>query len=398
MSEEMKNLNEQPEQAPVENKPEAKLPLSKKQLGIIGGIAAAVIVLIVVLAIALGGSKAPATPDNGGDVTPPAGEVVTESEYKLGLGLVFGDINATQTNATIATVVLDKDGKIVACKIDCVQNKYTIAETVTFTVLESKKELGNRYNMAAYGTPNYGDTVLEWFEQAAAFENFIIGKTAAEVAEMGKEENLQFVNNHWISKDEDLLKAGCTIQIGEFVDAVVKACNDDQGMSFKTSEKFTLGLGVNNADNGTSGDDFEATIKMNIDFAATVVAGGKILATVNDAAQPQLTVIDAADVSSTSVGKGEGILKTKRELKEDYKMAAFGAPNVEGGTVKEWYIQSAAFSNYVVGKTADQVKNLETQLVNNHYISTDSALLNAGCTMLITGIMDVVVEAVNNAK
>ena len=390
---ENKNLNEQ---TPVENKPEAKLPLTKKQIGIIGGIAGAVVVLIVVLALVLGGGNKPAptpTPDTGDN-----GTTVTDAEYKLGLGLVFGDITASQTNATIATVVTDKDGKIVACKIDCVQNKYSFGETVTFTVLESKKELGNRYNMAAYGTPNYGDTVLEWFEQAAAFENFVVGMTVAQVEDLGKEENLQLVNNHWISKDENLLKAGCTIQIGEFVAAVVKACNDEQGMSFKTSSTFTLGLGVNSSDNGTTGDDFEATVKMNVDFAATVVADGKILAALNDACQPQLDVVDGTDASNISVGKGADILKTKRELKEDYKMAAYGAPNVEGGTVKEWYIQSAAFSNYVVGLTSAEVAGLETQLVNNHYISTDSDLLGAGCTMQITGIMDVVVEAIANAK
>ena len=164
-------------------------------------------------------------------------------------------------------------------------------------------------------------------------------------------------------------------------------------MSFTTDGEIVLGLAANNSDNGTSGDDFEATIKMNIDYAAVVTVDGVIVATLNDAAQPQLTVIDGEEVTSTSVGKGEGILKTKRELKEDYKMSAFGAPNVEGGTVKEWYLQSEAFSNYIVGLTAEEVANLETTLVNGHYISSDDALLSAGCTIQITGIQAVVAEA-----
>ena len=396
MSEEMKNLNEQPAEAPVEKTEAPKLPLSKKTIGIICGAVAAVLVLVLVLVLALGGNKTPDntpdTDDQGSTVTPdpkPETPVVTEKDYNLGMGLVFGDFKADQTNATIATVVTDKDGKIVACKIDAVQNKYKIADTVTFTILDTKKELGDKYNMAAYGTPNYGTTVLEWYKQAEVFENYVIGKTAAELKTLEYQE----VNNHMISKDEALLSAGCTIQIGEFVNAVIKACEDEQGMAFKTSGDIVLGLGVNNSDNGTSGDDFEATIKMNIDFAATVLVDGKIVAALNDAAQPQLTVEDASTVTSTSVGKGEGILKTKRELKEDYKMAAYGAPNVEGGTVKEWYIQSAAFSNYIVGMTPAQVIGLKTQLVNNHHISTDNALLSAGCTMQITGIQAVVAES-----
>jgi hypothetical protein len=330
--------------------------------------------------------------------------VVAESagyaEYTLGMGLVFGDITNAETNATIATVVLDRNGVIVACKIDAVQNKYSFTENgVKFSNLLTKKELGNNYNMATYGQSmdwNGDGIVKEWFEQIAAFEAYVIGKTAAEVAAM--ETKVVEGSGYVISADDALLSAGCTIQIDEFKAAVVKACEDEQSTNFFANGEFALGLGVESTDNGSTGDDFEATVKMNVDFAATVVVDGKIVAALNDATQPQLTVEDASTVTSTSVGKGEGILQTKRELKENYKMAAFGAPNVEGGTVKEWYIQSAAFSAYIVGLTSEQVAGLETQTVNDHLISTDDALLSAGCTMQITGIMDVVVEAIANAK
>ncbi|MBO7196542.1 MAG: hypothetical protein J6V80_04355 [Clostridia bacterium] len=373
MSEEIKNLNEQPEQAPVEEKVEAKKPLDKKTIAIIAGAAAAVIVLVLVLVLALGGAK----------------------DYTLGMGVVFGDMTNAQTNATIATVVLDKDGKIVACRIDAIQNKYAIGDTITFSVLDTKMELGDKYNMAAYGTPNIeGGTVKEWYDQAKAFEAYVVGMTAAQVEAIETQE----VNNHVIAKDEALLNAGCTIQITDFMAAVVKACKDDQGVAFKAKGEFTLGIAANNADDGSAIADGVATIKMNSDIAASVVVDGKIVASINDAIQPQVVVDAEGNVTSKSVGKGEGILKTKRELKEDYKMAAFGAPNVEGGTVKEWYEQSAAFSTYVIGMTADQVKGLETQLVNNHNISKDNALLDAGCTIQITGIQAVVAESVANAR
>ena len=309
------------------------------------------------------------------------------AEYTLGLGIVFGDITNAQINATIATVVTDANGVIVSCKIDAVQNKYKIEDKVSFTNLLTKKELGYNYNMAAYGTPNYGTTVKEWFEQAAIFEQYVVGKTAAELEALEYQE----VNNHWISKDEDLLSAGCTIQIGEFVNAVVKACNDEQSTKFYSDGKFTLGLGVNNADNGTTGDDFEATVKMNIDYAATVVVDGKIVAALNDAAQPQATIVEG-EVTATAK------LISKRDLKEGYNMAAFGSDNNGDGIVLEWYKQSAAFSNYIAGLTSAEVEGLETAEVNNHLISTDDALLSAGCTMQITGIMAVVVEAVADAK
>ena len=310
-----------------------------------------------------------------------------EKEYTLGLGIVFGDITNAQINATIATVVLDSNGVIVDCKIDAVQNKFSCTENgIVFSNLLTKKELGFNYNMAAYGTPNWGTTVKEWFEQAAIFEQYVIGKTAAELEALEYQE----VNNHLISKDEALLNAGCTIQIGEFVDAVVKACNDEQATTFTTEGEMVLGLGVNNADNGSTGDDFEATVKMNIDYAAVVTVDGVIVAALNDAAQPQATIEDG-EVTATAK------LISKRELKEDYNMAAYGSDNNGDGIVLEWYVQSAAFSNYIVGLTAEQVENLETAEVAGHFISTDDVLLSAGCTMQITGIMDVVVEACGEA-
>ena len=418
MSEEMKNLNEQPEQAPVEKTAEApKLPLSKKTIGIICGAVAAVLVLVLVLVLALGGNKTPdhthnyvdgkcecgATDPNYvaphthsyvdgkcacGETDPNYVAPVVEKDYTLGLGIVFGDITNKQLNATIATVVTDANGVIVSCKIDAVQNKYTIADKVTFTLLDTKKELGYNYNMAAYGSDNNGDGIVkEWFEQAAIFEQYVVGKTAAELKTLEYQE----VNNHMISKDEALLAAGCTIQIGEFVNAVVKACEDEQSMSFKTAGEIALGLGVNNADNGTTGDEFEATVKMNIDYAATVLVDGKIVAALNDAAQPQATIEDG-EVTATAK------LISKRDLKEGYNMAAYGSDNNDDGIVLEWYKQSEIFSNYVVGLTPAEVAGLKTQLVNNHLNYTDDALLSAGCTMQITGIQAVLAESAGYAE
>lgn len=343
-------------------------------------IVAVVVVLAVVLGVVLlGGSK--------------------EKEYKLGMGVQFGDLTNAQINATVATVVLDDAGKIVLCRIDTVQNKFAAGEEgVTFSNLKTKMELGDDYNMAKYGHSLVGnETVKEWYEQAKAFESWVVGKTADEVKNM----KLQTMDNGYVIADEkDLLDAGCTISIEEFRDAVVKACNDDQGTTFKTAETFTLGVAANSADNGSSvAEDGSYTVKMNVDFGASVVAGGKILASLNDAMQPEVAVDAEGNVTGTSVGKGAGVLKTKRELKEDYKMAAHGTSLVGNEKATEWYIQSAAFSAHVVGLTANEVLAMPTQTMSNGYvISNDKALLDAGCTMSIPGLQAVVAESVTNAR
>ena len=83
-------------------------------------------------------------------------------------------------------------------------------------------------------------------------------------------------------------------------------------------------------------------------------------------------------------------------------MAAYGqSMDWNGdGKVLEWYVQSAAFSNYVVGKTGAEVAGMKTQTVegSGYIISADEALLTAGCTIQITGICAVVAQSVTNAR
>ena len=326
----------------------------------------------------------------------PAGK--TEAEYKLGMGVVVNTESSktgnAQVDATVAAVVTDKDGKIVSCRIDVAQNKMNVTDGAIEAEKEfkTKMELGDDYNMAKYGQPNIeGGTVKEWYVQTKAFEEYVVGKTADEVKAIA----LQEVNGHKIATDEVLLNAGCTMQITDFMEAVAKACNDEQGTTFKTAETFTLGVAANTAVDAATkaaSDEGDGLAAMYTDFACTVVIGGKVAATLNDAIQPKITINKAGEIVEAAFAG------TKRELKEGYNMAKYGQPNVEGGTVKEWYIQSAAFSAHVVGKTADEIKGMETKEVNAHLISADEALLAAGCTMQITDICAVVAEAVANAR
>jgi hypothetical protein len=185
------------------------------------------------------------------------------------------------------------------------------------------------------------------------------------------------------------------MQITDFMAAVAKACADEQGMAFKAVPgSFTLGVAAKTAaaDSKAATAEADGLVAMYSDIACAVVADGKVIATLNDAIQPKIN-ITVAGVPTAQEFKG-----TKRELKEGYNMAAYGQPNIEGGTVKEWYIQSAAFSNYVLGKTAAEIAGMQTKEVNAHQISVEQALLDAGCTMQITGICAVVAQAANNAR
>ena len=328
----------------------------------------------------------------------PAPEAPATAEYKLGMGVVVDleSSNGTtaQVDATVATVVLDKDGKIVLCRIDAVQNKMDITAVDATKTFMTKMELGDDYNMAKYGQSmdwNGDGIVKEWYDQAKAFEKHVVGMTAAQVEAMATK--VVEGSGYVISADDALLSAGCTIQITDFKAAVAKACNDEQGMTFTAVPgSFTLGV----AASSTAADSTAEVIKMDSDFACAVVADGKIVATLNDAIQTEIKVVEGALGDKTLAGNG-----TKRERKEGYNMSTFGAsmdPNGDG-RVLEWYLQSEAFSKHVVGMTGEQVANMATATNSIGYqMTTDTDLLAAGCTIQITAIKAVVAKSVTNAR
>ena len=318
-----------------------------------------------------------------------------EAEYKLGLGVVVSTASTNGTNAqvdaTIAAVVTDADGKIVLCRIDVAQNKMTvengtIANNDTY---KTKMEKGPEYGMAGK-VDNDGDGVmLEWDAQAKAFESYVVGKTGTEVAAIETKE----ANGHQIAVDSALLGAGCSMQITDFMAAVEKACNDEQGMTFKTASTFTLGVAANtgDADSKSVDGEKEGLVAMYSDIAACVVADGKIIAALNDAIQPKITVnVDGTLAPQEFKG-------TKRELKSGYGMEG-KVDNNGDGVMKEWFEQSKAFSEYAVGKTAADIKGMQTTEANGHQITVDQALLEAGCSIQITGICAVVAEAAEIAR
>ena len=307
------------------------------------------------------------------------------TEYKLGMGVSLSTDsskeNNAQVDATVAAVVTDKDGKIVACRLDVAQSKMDVTGGAVDAAktFKTKMELGDDYGMVAYG-----NAIAEWYDQAKAFESYVVGKTAAEV------EGLETVVNdsgHNVSTDEALL-AGCTMDITAFKAAVVKACNDEKGTTF-TGKDFTLGVAaITAADESTAATDSEdAQVKMYTEYAAAVVGkDGKILAALTDATQPKITADKNGQITGAEF-KG-----TKRELGADYGMVAYGS------AIAEWDAQAKAFADYTVGKTAAEVAGIETTVNDSgHNVTTDETLL-ASCTMDVSGMIAVIALAANYAR
>ncbi|MBS3987256.1 MAG: hypothetical protein KGZ38_04780, partial [Erysipelothrix sp.] len=84
-----------------------------------------------------------------------------------------------RVNTTYVGVALDADGKVLHAFIDVAQNDglFGVDGVVTSAVAaETKKEKGD-----AYGLKGQSAIGKEWYEQIAALEEWMIGKTLAEV-------------------------------------------------------------------------------------------------------------------------------------------------------------------------------------------------------------------------
>lgn len=307
------------------------------------------------------------------------GGSASAESYKLGMGVEVA-YDSTQAGsasyeATVAAVVLDKNGKIVLCKIDCVAPEIKTEEGYledgaadkTFT---SKYDLGDSYNMVAYG-----NSKAEWYAQADAFAEYCVGKTSDEVSAIALGEDGK-------ATDADIT-AGCTIAVSDFVKAVVKACGDEQAKEFEGSD-VKLGLYADAyVDSANDSADNDGKIKFCGEFAATAVnADGKLAAAVIDAVQPEFTFDDAGSVTEAKY------VNTKRGLKDDYGMVAYANAKAE------WYVQADDLTDYMAGKTADEIKAIP---LGEDGKTTDADLL-AVCTIGISGDIENVAAAMAKEK
>ena len=314
----------------------------------------------------------------------------SSAEYKLGMGVSLSmdssssEDHLAQVDATVAAVVLDDAGKIVACRIDCAQDKMDVTGGAVDTAKSflTKAELKEDYNMVKFSGCTY-----EWYQQAQAFEAYCVGKTAADIAGMETKVNEE---GHNVTTDATLY-ATCSISIEAFIDAVVKACNDDGAATFKGTKDFTFGIAaISDASESIAAADAEdgnASVRMYTEFGAVVLGkDGKILAAVTDATQPKIAADADGNILETAFNG------TKRELKDNYNMVKYGS------AIAEWYQQAKAFTDFVAGKTPAEVVAMETVLnEEGNAVTTDKTLL-ASCTMSIAGMQAVLKLAADYAR
>ena len=258
-----------------------------------------------------------------------------ENDYTLSIGVAVTETLAKNKIAeTAAAIITDADGKIVLCRIDCVEYTAAYGEdgSLSTTAPTSKFALGDNYAMPSGS----------WAKQTAAFESYVIGKTQDEVAKIALEGGK--------ATDAELV-ASCTFDITDLIKAVNNAFKSSQKISFKSSAtEFKAGFSVVSAVKDSSTDDSK-NAKFTATYSAAITVNDTVILAIMDCAEADLIGVSEEGSASLSFAG------TKREQGDTYIMTS-GA----------WYAQADAYAASAVGKTAADIDGLAIEGV-------------AGCTM-----------------
>lgn len=286
-----------------------------------------------------------------------------------------------ETTVDYVSVVVNKKGVISNLRLDTtqikVEGKVTEVEDgddVLSTVIKSKvfgteenpsDDIKSKWDLLGdYGMAGKvpGTIGKEWYEQAAKFEEWAVGKTVEQV-------------KAGIANDK--LTDGATIGVTITVDAWVSAL--DVALESKVQIKGKVaGLGVGSLNEHdalqdnfyVAGAAFDADKKVlgsRVDtFQVPYVVSAEGLATINKAATKKQVVAS------------ENRIKGKQELKADYGMT--NASPIK----KEWFEQAQSLADYLVGKKISDALGTSAKLENGAEI---------GVTVTVSGYRSVLSEA-----
>lgn len=311
---------------------------------------------------------------------------------KIGLGMSVG-LDAkelkegkgnTTSNVTVAGLAFDKDGKIVKAYIDVAQSKFAVKDDGTFETkpeeakFKTKLELGDEYGMKDVSAKvGIGK---EYYDQANAFAEYIIGKTADEVAAIPTAKK---DDNHLnVPTDADLL-ASVTIDVGEYQKAVVDAW--ENAVEAKGGEKLGLSISSNLGHNTAEAkDDKGAVVQYETSAVLSAVdKDGKVVNSTINTAQNAIAFKADGTVETDLTQPGT----TKRALGDKYDMKKASKIG------KEWFEQIDGLAAFTVGKTAEEISGLELEDGK----AKDADLL-ATTTITVSDYLENIVKSVESAK
>lgn len=173
-----------------------------------------------------------------------------------------GGDGKSKTEVIVATVLLD-NGKIADCVIDSidVEAKFNKnGEAYDLGELKSKYQLGEQYGMK-----KYGNSKGEWYEEVDGFIEVVKGKTLTDV------KALVATNK---KGTDDVIKAGCTIEIDGLVMAIEKAVNNAKEVDANSDSSLKLRLSAKQTKKQSATDQANGEIGADVSYKASLIDKG----------------------------------------------------------------------------------------------------------------------------
>ena len=283
-----------------------------------------------------------------------------------------------QVDTVIAAAIFDAEGRVVDVMIDTAQVRVRFDEDLQLDTdpageFRSKKELGDDYGMRAASPIE-----REWDEQIADLEEWMVGKTVAEILA------LDLMDDG--SPDDPDLVTSVTMTVTSYFAALEKAYQNAVPVQHDAE---MLGLGHNIAIGRSRGldeaNDIMPLAQVDVVIAAAAFgADGTVGAVLIDTAQTRVNFDEEGQVTSDRAAK----YPTKRELGDDYGMRA--ASPIE----REWDEQIMDLEDWMVGKTVAEITALD--LLDDG--APDDADLVTSVTMTVTSYLKALEEAYSLAR
>lgn len=270
-----------------------------------------------------------------------------------------------QANIALTAVTVDDNGVITSCVIDYIQAKIKFDETGKLvtdkaTEFQSKNELGDAYGMRKASAIN-----AEWNEQAAAFAAYCVGKTVEELAGMPLTEDGKSVD----------LATSCTLEVNDFLPGVVDAVNNAAHMGAKKGDVLKLVQTSNMSNSKDASESADGQAQVYAHVGVFTLDGDTITSCYIDAVQATVKFSAEGKITSDITAA----VLTKNALKEGYGMKDISPIH------KEWYEQSAAFCQFITGKTLNDAIAVAANPAETDVVS--------GCTIKTGDFLKLIVKA-----
>ena len=275
-----------------------------------------------------------------------------------------------QADTTFVAVLVDGDGVIKDCLIDCVQTKIAVSATgeiltAADTAFDSKIVLDDAYDMRKASPIG-----AEWDEQANFLADYVTGKTLDEVKGIA-------IDDGGKPTDADIT-TGCTMNIAEILTAVENAVANAKVLGAGVDDTLYMNCNAIVSDSSKAASaDGNGNAQADVTVGAyTLDASGVITSCYLDCVQAKIAVTAAGEVAS-EVGASYDSKLVLDDAYDMRKASPIGA---------EWDEQAWFFAEYVTGKTPADVAGIALD-ESTHPTDAD---MTTGCTMAVGAFIAVI--------